>query len=300
VPDHDPVRVLAGRREQELLDLPSVAHMAGVLAERCREPSWIRTLVASLDRFGRLSGHDDLEALLAAARDDPAAADRSLLDLAHALDGHADAAVAALAMGPKVWFRLGGVPVPWRPLPAATAARRLPDEGLPEAAERALLLVPIGSGLGVAEVLRLRVGDVGSLDADARLVPDLDAEPFAVRFEPRRGRSPSGGRLTFLSYTARAAVLEHLDERRHAGRPLDADALLLSGPDGGPLSRAAVGRARTRANAIIRAGSNINVDLCRTTGEFFREWGLPGSRFEPADRLVTTSGSSSTEGGNPA
>jgi hypothetical protein len=280
------MRVLAGRRERELLDLPSVARMAAVLAERCREPSWIRTLVASLDRFGRLSGHDDLEALLAAARTDPAVADRALADLARALDGHTDAAVAALAMGPKVWFRLGRVPVAWRPLPAATAARRLPDRGLPDPAERALILVPIGSGLGVAEVLRLRIGDVGSIDAEAHVVPDLDAEPFAVHFEPRRGRQPAAGRFTFLSHAARAAVLEHVDERRRRGHPIDGGAPLLAAPGGGPLGRAAVARARTRANAIIRAGSNINVDLCRTTGEFFREWGLPGSRFEPADRLV--------------
>ena len=42
-----------------------------------------------------------------------------------------------------------------------------------------------------------------------------------------------------------------------------------------------IARARKRSNAIIRAGSNLNVDLCRKTGEFFREWGEPGSRFTP-------------------
>ena len=49
----DPATALAGRRERSLLELPSVARMAAILAERCREPSWVRTLVASLDRSRR-------------------------------------------------------------------------------------------------------------------------------------------------------------------------------------------------------------------------------------------------------
>jgi hypothetical protein len=54
---------------------------------------------------------------------------------------------------------------------------------------------------------------------------------------------------------------------------------LVAVPDRWPSSRSEVARARRRSNAIIRAGSNLNVDLCRKTGEFFREWGEPGSRF---------------------
>jgi len=283
----DPARALAGRREQALLEVPSVGRMAGVLAERCREPSWVRTLVASLDRFRQMTGNDDLEALLAAARADPAVADQSLVAFAHALDGHPDAAVAGLAMGPKVWFRLGGVPVPWRPLPAAVAARRLPEAGLPDTADRVLVLAPIGSGLQLAELLRLRVGDLGSLDADGGLVPDPEAEPMAVRYQQRTaGRRVD--RITFLSFAARAAVLDDLERRRTAGIDAGPSAPLVAGPDGGPASPAAVARARRRANAIIRAGSNLNVDLCRKTGEFFREWGLPGSRYVPEAPLVTT------------
>ena len=41
-----------------------------------------------------------------------------------------------------------------------------------------------------------------------------------------------------------------------------------------------------------------------TTGEFFREWGLPGSRFTPTDDPMTTSTTSITsttrQGGEPA
>jgi hypothetical protein len=276
---NDPAAALAGRRELHLLELPSVTRMAGVLAERCREPSWIRTLVAALDRFGQLTGQRDLEALLAAARADPAVAERSLAALALALDGHPDAAVAGLAMGPKVWFRLNGVPVAWRPLPAAAAARRLPEAGLAGPGERLLVLAPIGSGLHLAELLRVRVGDLGSLDAGGRLLPDPEAEPLAVGYTQRRGRSAD--RITFLTFVARTAVLEHLARRRRDGLGTGPAAPLIAGPDGRPIGSSEVARARRRSNAIIRAGSNLNVDLCRKTGEFFREWGEPGSRFTP-------------------
>ena len=276
---NDPAVALAGRRELNLLELPSVARMAGVLAERCREPSWIRTLVAALDRFRSLGGHDDLEELLAAARTDPPVADQAMGEFARALDGQPDAAVAGLGMGAKVWFRLNGVPVAWRPLPAAVAARRLPEAGLANPVERLLVLAPIGSGLHLAELLRLRVGDLGSLDADGRLLPDPEAEPLAVRYQQRRGRAAE--RITFLSFPARAAVLGQLERRRREGVDPGPEALLVAGPDGRPAGRAEIARARTRSNAIIRAGSNLNVDLCRKTGEFFREWGEPGSRFTP-------------------
>jgi hypothetical protein len=288
----DPAVVLAGRRERSLLELPSVARMAAVLAERCREPSWVRTLVAGLDRFRSLGGHDDLEALLTTAGADLAVADRALVAFARAVGGQPDAAVAGLAMGAKVWFRLNGVPVAWRPLPAVAAARRLPEAGLPDPAERLLVLAPIGSGLHLAELLRLRVGDLGSLDADGRLLPHPEAEPLAVRYEQRRGRTAE--RITFLSFAARTAVLEHLERRRQEGLDTGPRSPLVAGPDGRPAGGATVARARRRSNAIIRAGSNVNVELCRKTGEFFREWGLPGSRFVP----VAPSGAAMSSGGS--
>jgi hypothetical protein len=274
---NDPATALAGRRERSLLELPSVARMAGILAERCREPSWVRTLVASLDRFRSLGGHDDLEALLAAARAEPPLGDRALVAFALALDGQPDAAVAGLAMGAKVWFRLNGVPVAWRPLPAVAEARRLPAGGRAGPAERLLVLAPIGSGLHLAELLRLRVGDLGSLDADGGLIPDPEAEPLAVRYEQRLGRSAE--RVTFLTFAARGAVLDHLERRRLDGLGTGPGSPLVAGPDGRPVGRPEIARARRRGNAIIRAGSNLNVELCRKTGEFFREWGQPGSRF---------------------
>jgi hypothetical protein len=276
----DPARALVGRREAGLLALPSVRRMAEVLAVRCREPSWVRTLVPTLDRF-RVLADVDLEELLAMARAQGAGvAEAALGGFAEALEGRPDAAVAGLAMGPKVWFRLNGVPVAWRPLPASAAARRLPEEAIPNAGERVVLLAVIGSGLRVSELLRLRLGDLGSLDQDGAVLPDVEAEPLAVRYRQRL-RGGEVERITFLSFPARQAVLDHLDRRRRDGLDTGPGAPLVSGPDGRPASRATVTRARRRANAIIRTGSALNVELCRKTGEFFREWGLPGSRFVP-------------------
>jgi hypothetical protein len=81
--------------------------------------------------------------------------------------------------------------------------------------DRLVLLALIGSGLYLAELLRLNVGDVGSLDAHGGLVPDPQAEPLAVQYAPRRGRA--GTRLTFLTPQARAALEADLTRRAGAG-----------------------------------------------------------------------------------
>lgn len=272
----DPESPLAGRREIELLGLPSVRRMADLLGARCRELSWVRTLVSGLDRFRTMTVTDDLERLLEHSRGDVAIADQTLDRFGAALHGHPDAAVAALAMGPKVWFRLNGVPVSWRPLPAVPsvppvfAAMTRPD--------RLALLALIGSGLAMSELLRLRVGDVGSLDRRARLIPDPQAEPLALQHTPRRG----GGveRITFLTYDARLAFLEDLAIRRDAGLAAGPDAPFIARDDGRPATRNTVGRARRRSHALIEASNDVNVALCRATGDFFRAWGPPGARFE--------------------
>jgi hypothetical protein len=98
-----------------------------------------------------------------------------------------------------------------------------------------VLLAMIGSGLYLAELLRVRLGDLGSLGPDGELLADLEAEPLAVRFDHRRG---------------------------------------------------VVASARQRATNLIRTGNQLNAELCRTTGEFFRSWGLPGARF--TERTATS------------
>src|SRR5918911_3665791 len=144
--------ILHGRREGALLALPSVQRMADVLATRCRERSWVRTSVASLERFRTLAGHDDLEALLARARAEPAEAERALGSFAAALSGYTDGQVAALAMGPKIWFRVNGVAIPWQPLAGRPTPPPFTDYREVEGPEGLILLALIGSGLYRAEL----------------------------------------------------------------------------------------------------------------------------------------------------
>lgn len=261
---------LRDRREAALLALPSVRHTAELLAGRCRELSWVRAAVTTLDRFVVVIGVDDLEALLAAGRRDPRCAEGALRRFAAALDGRAPEQVAALAFGPKVWWRTNGVAVTWRPLTprpsVATPAGLRTASALPT-------LALIGSGLTSEELAALRLGDLGSLDHQARLLPDPLSDPLAVRY-----RDGQDGRewVTFLSTAAREAVLARI-----AGLPggSTADAPLVRPAD--------LTAARARDRALIDAGNDVNVALCRSTGDFFRSWGMPGARFDQRSTRTT-------------
>jgi hypothetical protein len=269
-------RILAGRREGDLLAFPSVRHMTDILSQRCRETSWVRTSVASLERFRAMTGYSDLEELRERSLVEPALAERALSHFATALSDYTDIQVSGLAMGAKIWFRLNGIAVPWRPVGGIISADLLPTAS-PQSVERVILLSLIGSGLRLAELLRLRVGDIGSLDSEGCLIPDIEADPLAVQFIPRRGKQVE--RITFLTYQARSALIESLKlshSDRSSGR---LDAPLITQADGSPITAASVSRARQRSRSLIHAGNEVNVTLCRTTGDFFREWGLPGSHF---------------------
>jgi hypothetical protein len=124
------------------------------------------------------------------------------------------------------------------------------------------------------ELLRLRIRDIGSLDAEGHLIADIEADPLAVQFTPRRGKQ--GERITFFTYQARQAFLSSLEQFTASAEPRDLDRPLIQ-QDG---SNASVARARRRSKSLIQAGNTINVELCMATGNFFRDWGLPGSRFD--------------------
>lgn len=278
-------RILAGRREGELLAFPSVRRMADILAARCREPSWVRTSVASLERFRALTGHSDLEMLVAQAKAVPAMAEQALASFARALSRYSEDQVSALAMGAKIWFRLNGVNVPWRPLPGTSSAPVLSTADQ-QGTERVILLALIGSGLRLAELLRLRTGDVGSLDAEGRLIPDIEADPLAVQHRPRRGKQEEC--ITFFTYSTRQVLLTtllHSTSERDFTHPIDLNAPLITQGNGSKATQASVAKARQRSKSLIRACSDTNVALCRATGDFFREWGLPGSRFVGSEEL---------------
>ena len=275
-------RVLDGRREGELLAFPSVHRMATILSQRCREQSWVRTSVATLERFRTMTGNHDLETLREQALADPMAAEAALASFAAALAVYTESQVSALAMGAKIWFRLNGIAVPWRPLPGISSPSSLGGSN-GQSVDHLILQALIGSGLRLSELLRLRIGDVGSLDSEGRLIPDVKADPLAVQFTPRLGKQ--GERITFLTFQARQALLTSLEQSALAGQSLALDTPLITNRDGSTLSRADAARARQRSRALIRAGSDVNVALCRATGDFFRSWGLPGSRFVGSEDL---------------
>lgn len=269
---------LTGRRELALLDEPSVLAVGVLLTRRCRDPQpWVRAAVTTLDRFGREVAGGDLSGLLERGHTDARVATASLDALARRHDGLGAAQLALLGFGPRLWWTVGGVDVPWRPLPGGMpgqvplpGARSDPDV-------RLLLLALIGTGATLTELIGVRVRDAGRLDAAGRLVPDLDAEPLAVSYRPD---GPGPSRVTFLSYDARRALQERIASR---GEPGPDEPLLL--PAGG-LQRAAAAADRL-SGSLIEAGNDVNVLLCRTTGEFFRTWGLPGARYDARTHDLT-------------
>ncbi len=134
-----------------------------------------------------MTGNYDLELLLERALAEPSVAEQALASFASALAGYTESQVSALVMGAKIWFRLNGVNVPWRSLPGRIAPPALIASDQ-QGVERLILLALIGSGLRLAELLRLRIGNVGSLDSEGRIIPDIQADPLGVEYTPRRGK----------------------------------------------------------------------------------------------------------------
>jgi hypothetical protein len=248
--------------------------VARMLVRRVRDPAvWVRAAVTTLERFRREVAEGDLPGLLRAGRADPSLAEHSLRRLAARHDGLSGGQLAALAFGPRLWWTVGGVPVPWRPLSTAGSGVPLPGRDT-DPDLRLLLLAVLGSGASETELLGVRVDDAGRLDAEGQLVPDLEAEPLAVRYRDERdGRE----HVTFLSFEARAAVQDRLAD---VPPPAPDQPLLL------PAARHAAASAGLRATsaALIGAGNDVNVTLCRATGDFFRAWGMPGARFDARTR----------------
>lgn len=299
-------QALVGRRELGLLDEPSALLLARLLVRRCRRPDpWVRAGVGTLDRFAREVALGDLPGLLAAGRADPAEAERSLQRIAWRHDGIAASQLASLSFGPRLWWTAAGVPVSWRPLLAGAGTTGADPSGRAAAADNAagplpgrrtdvdvrlLLLAVIGTGATDTELLGVRVRDAGRLDATGTLVADLAAEPLAVAY---RGEDDGAEHVTFLSFEARAALHAQLAAR---GRLAPEDPLLLPSDRAAPALHA----ARSMSSALIGAGNDVNVTMCRATGDFFRGWGMPGARFDVRTQSFTQAPRRTHEGRSTA
>ena len=111
--------------------------------------------------------------------------------------------------------------------------------------ERVILLALIGSGLRLAELLRLHVGDVGSLDAMGVSFRISKQIHLAVQYTPRRGKQVE--RITFLTYSTRQALLllaTEVQSSRMPHSPSISMLPLIAQRDGSKATVASVARAR--------------------------------------------------------
>lgn len=262
-------RSLKNRRELLMLEEPSVAAVGVILAERVRKPDvWIRVAVTTLDRFSREVCDGDLASALRAGKADPLVAEMLIQKYLFLHEDLTSVQISSLLFGPKLWWTINGVNVPWsssnvvgkRPHIANSTKHDFDPKA------RLLMLSLIGTGLTFEEVVSIRVKDAGSLDSKGNLLPNLQSDPLALEYE-----TDEGPRITFLGEEARAALANAIADRK----PQSEDLLFADKAEIQSLKLI----ADKRGKSIIETVSQVNVDLCRTVGDFFRVWGIPGSNF---------------------
>jgi hypothetical protein len=269
-------RCLKNRRELSLLEIPSVMRVAAILAERTRKPDfWIRSAVTTLDRFSREVCDGDLESALKAGQADPLTAE--LLNQKY-LQMHQDLTsvqLASLILGPKLWWTFNGVQVPWvkqfTTVPRSHIANSTKRDFDPTT--RLLMLSLVGTGLTFEDVEVIKVKDSGSLDIDGNLVENPYSDPLVLQVQ-----TEEGPRITFLGEEAREALSIQLAERN----PKSDDLLFANEED----FKRFMGHAEARGKAIIETVNDVNVTLCKTVGDFFLEWGIPGRNFWKENGLI--------------
>lgn len=224
-------RLLSGYGPARLLSEVSVARVAGAVVESVREPGrWLRPVLAGLDAYRRAQPGGELGPALAAAWAEPWRADQSLADFAAHLGDAGPPELARLGVGPKLWYTVNGVPVSWRPLPARRSAPPTPTQLRLSEDDRTATAahVLLRAGVSVGELSGLRLGDLGRLVPGEVFVPELLADPLAVRLRPgARGAGHPAPWLVILGHEARIAVVAAVLGRygtdaacRHGDEPL--------------------------------------------------------------------------------
>jgi hypothetical protein len=128
------------------------------------------------------------------------------------------------------------------------------------------MLSLVGTGLDFEELENIKVKDSGSLDKDGNLVENPYSDPLALQFQ-----TPEGPRITFLGEEAREALSIQLAKRN----PKSEDPLFADEED----FKRFMAHAANRAESIIETVNGVNSTLCKTVGDFFLEWGIPGRKF---------------------
>jgi hypothetical protein len=128
------------------------------------------------------------------------------------------------------------------------------------------MLSLVGTGLTFDDIEKIKVKDAGSLDVDGNLVENPFSDPLVLQVE-----TEDGPRITFLGEEAREALSNLLIDRN----PSSEDPLFADPED----FKRFMGHAEARGKSIIETVNDVNVTLCKTVGDFFLEWGIPGRNF---------------------
>jgi len=269
--DEHIAKIILSREDlKEILRVPSVTRLATLLIEIGVSDVQIRMALTTIVRFSHEVANDDLSSLLKRGEKDSAVAEDSILTISKNHPSVTQSQLASLAFGPKLWWRSAGVDIAWKErVDHIAGCQPLPQLNTDQDA-RLLLLAIIGSGATLTELASVARQHAGSLTSDGRIISDLTAEPLAISYLPTNSEKR---RITFLSFDARLALLGQYSIH---GFPTSEDPLLL------PIDRFAIAESLVlkTSNSLIKAGNDVNVSLCRATGDFFRSWGMPGARFE--------------------
>lgn len=253
-----------------LLENPSALKVAQVLIEKGAPDSVVRAALSTLLRFSIEVAENDLDQLLSRGALDPKVPLESLQKMAGLHRGISPAQLALLAFGPKLWWTFSGVEISWRPIGGTVGTSdELSKNSIGEDG-KLLLLAVIGSGATFSELMTVSQEHLGALNFDGMIKPDAFAEPLAISYLPSGG---TARKVTFLSFALRNLLIAKLERE---GMPSEGEPILLSWKQ----FAAAELEAAQVSSALIKAGNDVNVALCRATGDFFRSWGMPGSRFQ--------------------
>ncbi len=268
-------RALRDRRELTLLEVESIQKVVEFLAINTVKPDqWIRNAVMTIERFSNEILGGDLTAGLKKGQEDSFEAE---MMMQRYLDLHRDLTpvqIASLVLGPKLWFSLNGVNIDWKNNIKAEGRAHIANSknGNFNPAVRLFLLFLCGTGFEYSHLKTLKLKDFGRIGTNGKLVPNLASSPLVIEFEQDGER-----KITFLGEEAREAMVNYIVENQ-----LKSEDFLFGTPEE---FQKLQDIAEKRGRMIIDSVNEVNVTLCSTVGNFFKEWGIPGRNFFKENNL---------------
>lgn len=268
-------RALKNRREIELLKIDSVNKMACLLAEKTQKPDyWIRHAVTTIDRFSREVCDGGLDRALKAGLSDPLTAEFLLQKYISLHQDLTSVHLSSLLIGPRLWWTVNGVSVSWKLTASAKAKTHIANSSLGkfDPLVRLFMLSLVGTGFTYDQLKDLKVSDFGYINFNGDVVHDLASSPMAVGY-----KLGAEEKFAFLGEEARDALIKSVIDRNL--KP--SDFVFGSEDEYGKIRKI----AEKRSESVIESVNNVNVTLCKTVGDFFLEWGVPGRNFFKENNL---------------